>query len=55
MGNKSSKSEGEKIELLPDGWKRFEGAIDVALKSAPKHKNNKKKSKTNGKTKRQLT
>jgi len=25
-------------ELRPDGWERFEKAVDAAIKSGPKHK-----------------
>lgn len=31
------------IELLPDGWERFEGAVDAAVKSGPKHREGQKK------------
>lgn len=27
-----------KIELRPDGWERFERAIDAAVESGPKHR-----------------
>jgi len=26
------------IELRPDGWNRFEQAVDAAVKSGPKHR-----------------
>ena len=28
----------DKIELRPDGWQRFESAVDAAVKSGPKHR-----------------
>ena len=28
----------ESIELREDGWDRFEGAVDAAIKSGPKHR-----------------
>lgn len=31
-----------KIELRPDGWKRFERAVDAAVKNGPKHRVSKK-------------
>jgi hypothetical protein len=31
-------SKAIEIELHPDGWARFEGAVDAALKSGPKPK-----------------
>jgi hypothetical protein len=26
------------VELRPDGWERFENAVDAAVKSGPKHR-----------------
>jgi len=38
-----SKSEQPKaVDLRPDGWERFERAIDAAVKAGPKHKAAKK-------------
>jgi hypothetical protein len=31
-------------DLRPDGWERFERAIDAAVKAGPKHKTAKKQS-----------
>ena len=28
----------QQIESRPDGWKRFEKAVDAAVKSGPKHR-----------------
>ncbi|WP_439574170.1 hypothetical protein [Phreatobacter sp.] len=33
-----TKKEGEKLDERPDGWDRFERAVDAAIKSGPKHK-----------------
>jgi len=30
--------EPEEIELRPDGWERFEKAIDAAVKGGPRHR-----------------
>lgn len=32
-----SKAEGD-LEIVPDAWERFERAVDVVIKSGPKHK-----------------
>jgi hypothetical protein len=34
---KAPKKGGE-VELRPDGWERFEKAVDAAVKVGPKHK-----------------
>jgi hypothetical protein len=31
-----------KVELRPDGWGRFERAIDAAVKGGPKHRSSKR-------------
>jgi len=40
----AKKSVSKDIELEPDGWQRFERAVDAAIKSGPKHRVAKKKS-----------
>ena len=35
---KSTSAKPDKIELRPDGWERFENAVDAAVKSGPKHR-----------------
>jgi hypothetical protein len=37
MGKKPMQT-ADKIELHPDGWRRFEAAIDAAIKSGPMHR-----------------
>jgi hypothetical protein len=32
----------DEIELRPDGWERFEKAVDAAVKGGPKHRAAKK-------------
>jgi hypothetical protein len=32
------KREAAEIELHPDAWERFEKAVDVVMKSPPKHR-----------------
>ncbi|HEX4198455.1 MAG TPA: hypothetical protein VHZ26_13545 [Caulobacteraceae bacterium] len=41
----------EEPELRPDGWERFERAVDAALHTPPKHREGKKpvESKSDGK------
>jgi hypothetical protein len=38
MDEKTTKPQRDEIELRPDGWERFEKAIDVAVKAGPKHR-----------------
>lgn len=39
MTEKKAKPKDEaEIELHPDGWQRFERAVDAAVKSGPKHR-----------------
>ena len=38
MTSKRPKTKDEPIELRPDGWERFERAVDVALKMPAKHR-----------------
>jgi hypothetical protein len=39
MSAKKPKSKQEtQIELHPDGWKRFEQAVDAAVKNGPQHR-----------------
>jgi hypothetical protein len=35
---KPKESTADEIELRPDGWERFEQAVDAAIKSGPKHR-----------------
>jgi hypothetical protein len=35
---KSAKNEGVDADTLPDGWKRFERAVDIAVKTKPMHR-----------------
>jgi hypothetical protein len=35
---KPRKEDVSEVELRPDGWERFESAVDAALKSGPKHR-----------------
>lgn len=37
MAQKAKEAAGEP-DLRPDGWDRFEKAVDAAVKSGPKHK-----------------
>lgn len=37
MAKKQSEEMAE-VEFKPDGWSRFERAVDAAVKSGPKHK-----------------
>jgi hypothetical protein len=48
-GKPSEGEEKPKIELRPDGWGRFERAVDAAVKSGPKHKLGKHKAKASTK------
>jgi hypothetical protein len=34
----TSRKKSEEIETRPDGWQRFEMAVDAAVKSGPKHR-----------------
>jgi hypothetical protein len=36
-------SDPKKLELHPDGWARFERAVDVVAKSPPQHRTKPKK------------
>ncbi len=36
MGERMKKKPAQ--EMRPDGWERFERAVDAAIKSGPKHK-----------------
>jgi hypothetical protein len=45
MAKPSSKE--KPVELLPDGWERFERAVDAAVKGGPHHR----KAKASGKKK----
>jgi hypothetical protein len=39
MASKSKpSSKAEDIEIEPDAWERFERAVDVVIKSGPKHR-----------------
>jgi hypothetical protein len=42
---KSKPKDNDKEDLRPDGWQRFEKAVDAAIKSGPKHKTATPKSK----------
>jgi hypothetical protein len=42
MTKTPTKSKSEP-ELRPDGWERFEKAVDAAIKSGPKHRETSKK------------
>ncbi len=33
----TGKAEGD-LEIVPDAWERFEQAVDVVIKSGPKHR-----------------
>jgi hypothetical protein len=44
-GNDKAKPPRVKSELRPDGWERFERAVDAAVKSGPKHRTAKKQAK----------
>lgn len=41
-----------KPDFRPDGWERFERAVDAAVKSGPRHKTAKDKPKEDGSTSR---
>jgi hypothetical protein len=41
-----------KMDLEPDAWERFERAVDVAAKSPPQHRTNKKENPTEKKPRR---
>ncbi len=49
VSRKRPKSISE-IELRPDGWARFEAAVDAAIKSGPKHRTTPKKTSIKKKT-----
>jgi hypothetical protein len=36
--DKSTKKTDQEIELRPDGWERFEKAVDAAVKGGPRHR-----------------
>jgi len=36
------KKKADEVELLPDAWRRFERAVDAAVKSGPKHRTKQK-------------
>jgi hypothetical protein len=36
--SEKAKTKRDEIKLRPDGWDRFEGAVDAAVKNGPKHK-----------------
>jgi hypothetical protein len=38
MASKSAPRDAADIELRPDGWERFEKAVDAALHTKPKHR-----------------
>lgn len=48
----ASKAANETVELRPDGWKDFEGAVDVAMKTPPKPRVAKGKPKGRSKAKK---
>jgi hypothetical protein len=37
MKTEKPKPKADEIEELPDAWERFERAVDVVMKSPPKH------------------
>ena len=37
-GKPKSSCKAEDIEIDPDAWERFEHAVDVVIKSGPKHR-----------------
>jgi hypothetical protein len=37
-GKPKSSCKAEDIEIAPDAWERFEHAVDVVIKSGPKHR-----------------
>jgi len=37
-GKSKSPTPEEEIELRPDGWERFEKAVDIAVSGGPKHR-----------------
>jgi hypothetical protein len=39
----TKKPDVKEVELHPDAWKRFERAVDAAIKSGPQHRVAKKK------------
>jgi hypothetical protein len=43
------KAKDENVELRPDGRERFEGAVDAAIKSGPKHREKPKPKRRKGK------
>lgn len=40
---KKARGQRDEIELRPDGWGRFERAVDAAVKGGPKHRTGKAK------------
>ena len=38
MAKPPKKPKPEEIETAPNGWERFEHAVDAAVKSGPKHR-----------------
>jgi len=55
MTKKTKKAKSEEIETRPDGWERFESAVDAAVKSGPKHREAPKPHKPSGKKKEKPT
>jgi hypothetical protein len=45
---KNAKNGVQEIETRPDGWERFERAVDAAVKSGPKHRATKLKTAKKG-------
>lgn len=37
-GKEKLESKAQDVELLPDSWERFARAVDVVIKSGPKHR-----------------
>jgi hypothetical protein len=45
MSKDRDKRASNDLDVRPDGWERFERAVDSAVKSGPKHRSTKEKAK----------
>ena len=52
MAQRSRTKQMSAVELRPDGWERFERAVDAALHTPPQHRTTKKAKRSGVKNKR---
>ena len=38
MKQPKSQADKDKVDILPDAWEKFERAVNVVIKSGPKHR-----------------